>query len=334
MFLCFPWCDFQTQTPSDGGVHLKSARKSKRRTGVLMASTQTPRNESVRTSNNRVIALFKSKGDAYRAVNELQNAGFNSDEIGFMDIGERSGTGMRTAYAGHSTGGNESVWQKIKDFFSGESHDDADTDYDYNEVFQGSGWDENRANYYYNGLSRGGALVSVSGSRAEEGRRILQNAGGDLRESGFDYTQANAGQSSDAGERRIQLRGEILRTYKERVQRGEVRLRKEVITESQRVSVPVSREELIVERTPGSGQRATGEIGADEEIRVPLSEERARLEKQPVVNEEVRVGKRAVQNTEQVSDDVRHEELRVDKDGNVDVDSDVSRTSKRKKPAA
>ena len=47
-----------------------------------------------------------------------------------------------------------------------------------------------------------------------------------------------------------------------------------------------------------------------------------------------RVGKRAVQNTEQVSDNVRHEELRVDKSGDVNVDSDVSRTGKRKKPAA
>src|SRR5947208_15842521 len=81
----------------------------------------------------------------------------------------------------------------------------------------------------------------------------------------------------------------MLRTYKERVQRGEVRLRKEVVTESQSIQVPVTREELVIERTPGSGQ-VTGEIGRDEEIRVPLSEERVRVEKQPVVNEEVRVG--------------------------------------------
>ena len=86
------------------------------------------------------------------------------------------------------------------------------------------------------------------------------------------------------------------------------------------------------ERVPPSGQSATGEIGKDQEIRVPLSEERVRTEKQPVVTDEVRVGKRAVQHTENVSDDVRHEELRVDKEGDVDVDSQA--TPKRKKPAA
>jgi len=54
----------------------------------------------------------------------------------------------------------------------------------------------------------------------------------------------------------------------------------------------------------------------------------ARVEKQPGVNEEVRVGKRAVQNTQRVSDNVRHEELRVDKGGDVDVNSEMPRKDK------
>jgi len=162
---------------------------------------------------------------------------------------------------------------------------------------------------------------------------ILQNAGGDLRESGFETPASTSGTSADVeSDRRIQLRGEILRTYKDRVQRGEVRLRKDVITEKKNVEVPVTREELVIERVPTSGQSATGEIGQDQEIRVPLSEERVRTEKHPVVTDEVRVGKRAVQRTENVSDDVRHEELRVDKDGDVDIDTQA--TPKRKKPAA
>jgi uncharacterized protein (TIGR02271 family) len=196
-------------------------------------------------------------------------------------------------------------------------------------------WDQRRADYYYRGISQGGALVSVTGSRIEEARPILQNAGGDLRESGFE-TSTGGGTEAGGAERdyRIQLRGEVLRTFRERVQRGEVRLRKEVVTEKKTLEVPVTREELVVERVPVSGQEAAkaGEIGSDQEIRVPLSEERARVEKQPIVSDEVRVGKRAVQKTEQVSEDVRHEELRVDKDGDVEVDTRGAR--KGKKPAA
>ena len=46
-----------------------------------------------------------------------------------------------------------------------------------------------------------------------------------------------------------------------------------------------------------------------------VSEEQVRVEKRPTVREEVSVGKRQVQNTKSISDDVKHEELRVEKDG-------------------
>lgn len=290
-----------------------------------MASTQTPGND-LRTSEARVIAFFRNKNDAYSAINQLRDAGFTSSEIGLIAGSEYESTGS----AGSTTRGkdHDSFWQKVKDFFTGE-HDE---DYDYRETSSDMNWTDDRADYYYQGINAGGALVSVTGTRREEARRILQNAGGDLRESGFDKLASTRASGDVEGDRRIQLRGEILRTYKDRVQRGEVRLRKDVITEKKNVEVPLTREELVIERTPVSGQSATGEIGKDQEIRVPLSEERIRTEKQPVVTDEVRVGKRAVQRTENVSDDVRHEELRVDKDGDVDIDTQA--TPKRKNPAA
>jgi uncharacterized protein (TIGR02271 family) len=119
--------------------------------------------------------------------------------------------------------------------------------------------------------------------------------------------------SRETPERRIQLVSEVLRVRKERVNRGEVRLRKEVRTETQNVQVPVTREEIVIERTPVKGEKtATGKIGADKEIRVPLSEERAQIEKVPVVREEVKVGKRTVASTQNLSDQVRREELEVE----------------------
>lgn len=313
------------------------------------------------TTGNRIVAFFRDRNDAYKAISELRDHGFTTDQIGLMSsssgtIGSESSlAGGQRAYTdaeAKSQGEHEGVWQKIKDFFTGEDHADheVDSDYDYSETVSGMNWDQNRSSFYRTGLERGGALVSVTGSRIGEAREILQRFGGDLRESGFmanewQGTAANTGRtgrniqtgSSDITgdrEQRILLRGEILRTHRERVKRGEVRLRKEVVTENQTVEVPVTREELVIERvTPTDREAASGEIGSDNEIRVPLSEERVRVDKQPVVNEEVRVGKRAVQRNERVSDDVRHEELRVDKDGDVDVQQDTT-TGKRKKPAA
>jgi uncharacterized protein (TIGR02271 family) len=265
----------------------------------------------------RVVAFFSKREDAYRALSDLKQAGFNSDRIG-LAVGHE---GEATTGSTPTREYDSSFWQKVKDFFSGEDHHEHT---DFGDVASPMGWSDDRYEYYQRGINSGGAVVTVTGDRIEEARTILQRDGGDLRESGFESSSSAAGMrtgsagSETQGERRIQLRGEMLRTYKDRVQRGEVRLRKEVVTEHQSVQVPVTREELVIERTPGSGQ-VSGEIGSDQEIRVPLSEEHVRVEKQPVVNEEVRVGKRQVQSNKEVSDNVRHEELRVEKEGNVDA---------------
>ena len=125
---------------------------------------------------------------------------------------------------------------------------------------------------------------------------------------------ANRVEDADRRVERVQLFGEVLRVHKERINRGEVRLRKDVVTENQTIEVPVTREELVLERVPVSGDTPapSANIGSGQEIRVPLSEDKVRLEKQPVLREEVSVGKREVQDVARVSGDVRREELRVD----------------------
>jgi len=111
----------------------------------------------------------------------------------------------------------------------------------------------------------------------------------------------------------IQLLGEVLRVHKDRINAGEVVVRKDIITETQTVQVPVTREELVVERhdvrddTP-----ARGSVGDDKEIRIPLTEETASVDKGTVVREEVAVGKRPVQEVRDLSGEVRREELVVD----------------------
>ena len=124
---------------------------------------------------------------------------------------------------------------------------------------------------------------------------------------------------AETGER-VQLREEELRPRKEQVQAGEVGIRKEVVEEEQAVDVPVRREEVVVERRPVEGRPpAQGEITEGEEIRVPVMQERATVDKEAVVKEEVSVGKREVEDTERVSDTVRREEARLERQGQVET---------------
>jgi len=110
------------------------------------------------------------------------------------------------------------------------------------------------------------------------------------------------------------------------VETGEVKVHKEVHTEQRTVQVPVKREEIVIERHPVSGQHAaTGNIGRNEEIRIPVREEQVHVDKQTVVREEVAVGKREVQDTEEVSGTVRKEDVRIEKKGDANVTGDKGR---------
>lgn len=125
----------------------------------------------------------------------------------------------------------------------------------------------------------------------------------------------------NAFNRTIQLRQERLRATTTPVQAGEAQLHKEVVTETQTLQVPVTREELVIERHPvnaataNAGAMDAGEIGSGETVRIPLTQEQVNISKDTVVTEEVSIGKKQVQETQQVQDTIKREELRVDHSG-------------------
>ena len=93
---------------------------------------------------------------------------------------------------------------------------------------------------------------------------------------------------------------------------GAMRVRKRVLTEHQRMEVPVRREEVHVDRVPVEGEVvAEAEIGEGEVV-IPLTEEEVVVEKRPVAKEEIRIRKEVVEDTEVVEEDVRREEVDID----------------------
>ncbi|MBV9182552.1 MAG: YsnF/AvaK domain-containing protein [Acidobacteria bacterium] len=257
------------------------------------------------TTKAAIAGFFRDETRAENAIEELRASGFAEDEIGVATP--------------HHEGSVGKFWDRLTNRFGKQEHTEPASDLEYS--LQESGIPEQQARYFNSELGRGGVLVTVHAGpeRATKVLSILQQNGADVG-TASEELQARPHTSPAQSGQRIQLLGEILRVHKERVSRGEVRLRKEVVTEKQSIEVPTVREELVVERVPGTGREATGaHIGSGEqEVRVPLSEERVHVEKKPVVNEEVHVGKRQVQDTKRVSDEVRHEELRTDTQGNVD----------------
>ena len=111
---------------------------------------------------------------------------------------------------------------------------------------------------------------------------------------------------------------EELRVGTAQRERGRVRLRKYVTTEQQQVTVPVSREEVRVEREPitdaNVGAATSGPDISEAEHEVTLREEEPVVEKRVVPRERVRLDTETVTEEREVGAEVRKEQIDVDSD--------------------
>ena len=163
--------------------------------------------------------------------------------------------------------------------------------------------------------------VRVDGLRAEDLPGLPAYAHGRLTDIDVDTldrhwtTRAGAGADHAGGaDARLTLSEEQLAIGKRRTTAGEVELEKRVETEHVSRTVPVSHEEVTVERRPITGAgRTDARIGEGEEIRVPLHAEEAVVQKRVVPTEEVVVKKHQVVENQTVEADLRRERVDIDR---------------------
>jgi uncharacterized protein (TIGR02271 family) len=321
----------------------RGANRSSRR--FIMGKKTT--NQST-TTGGTVVGLFRNQADAERAIQLLKDRGFSENQIGVAikdrsrqqelieDTGTQTAEGAATgAVSGGVVGGvigllagvGALAIPGVGPIIAGGTLASTLAGAGIGAAaggllgaLVGMGIPEEDARHFDQGFRSGGTLVTVSaGSREEEARECLHEAGADLGSLGRGLRSAAGSRTQSEDTQSVQLREEELRAEKQRVQAGEVRIRKDVVQEERTLQVPVTREEVVVERRPAQGQPASGRIEEGEEIRVPLMEEEVRVEKTPVVREELSVKKRQVEDTAEVSDTVRREEARVERTGDVQV---------------
>ena len=115
-------------------------------------------------------------------------------------------------------------------------------------------------------------------------------------------------------EERLTLSEEELAIGKREVRAGEVEVEKRVETEHVRREVPLTHEEVTVERRPLDGMVAAGGLNntiGEEHIRVGLTAEEAVVEKRVVPKEELVVRKQEVTEERVVEADLRSEHAEV-----------------------
>jgi len=295
-----------------------------------------------RKKHNAVVGVFETKARAEQAIADLKAAGFDDDKIGMVYRGE-DGKTVKTGAAEETYAEEGAVAGAVAGAAGGAlvgagimagvipvvgpvlalgtlgtilvNAAGGAAIAGLTGALIGWGIPEEDAAFYENEVKSGRYLVTVEANgRALEAREALHKRGGYDR-AGWTAVRADRantlaeGGFRDEGGRVIQLSEEHLRARKE-VETGEVDVRKEVHTEQRQITVPVEREEVVIERRPAGG-KAAGDMRA-EQIRIPVKEERVKVTKEPVVREEVTVGKRKVRESRTVSGEVCKEELVVD----------------------
>jgi uncharacterized protein (TIGR02271 family) len=150
----------------------------------------------------------------------------------------------------------------------------------------------------------------------EEEAALYRHYGLEYGEEGHDEVgHDTSGPTTDDAMTRSE---EELRVGKTSRESGRARLRKYVVTEQVETTVPVQREEVRIEREPitdaNVGDATDGPAISEEEHEVTLHEEQVVVEKQAVPKERVRLDKDTVTEEQQVSEEVRKEQIEADGD--------------------
>ena len=144
----------------------------------------------------------------------------------------------------------------------------------------------------------------------------------------YDYEQEpDLYDMGDQNQGTLKLYEERLVANKTRQKAGEVSIGKQVETKTQRVSVPVEKERVVIERTTPDNAGKPASPGEDafregEVAHMELYEEQPDIRKEAVLREEVRIRKEVEQEIVSTEEQVRREELDVDSKGRAIVDKD------------
>lgn len=138
----------------------------------------------------------------------------------------------------------------------------------------------------------------------------------DSSTSGYTATESTAGVHDTSGpntDDAITRSEERLNVGTQSVQTGRARLRKYIVTEQQTVTVPVTHEEVRLEREPitdaNVGDAYRGADLSEEQAEVTLNEERVVVDKQTVPVERVHLAKDVVTENQDVTEEVRKEQI-------------------------
>lgn len=271
------------------------------------------------TDTSTVVGVFDSYSAAENASRQLVESGIPRENINVQSESRTTTAGGQAygdeaAYGGAATTTHESGFMGwLHSIFGSDDAEDARAE---------------RGNYT-EAVKRGKAVVSVTTTRdlTDNATRILNAAGAvdiDDHASSWREGQAEYALENNGAERRdfatddrktIPVVEEEMQIGKRAVRRGGVRVYSRVVDEPVNEQINLREERVKVERRPVDREISGDEIRnlRDQTIEVMETSEEAVIGKRARVKEEVIIGKEMTERTENVRDNVRRTEVKVDR---------------------
>ena len=277
----------------------------------------------------RVYGSYTTEVQAAAAVEELYKQGYTKRQIKVVsnkDLGSEF-SGVNTVDADGSD--DRSAWQKIKDAFTFDEYDDNYLNSDLDST------ESNLLNEYKTNLDKGEIIILVQGDVGGTGHFVgNRNVGAVDYDLDRDVTTDRNVLSDD--ERVIELKREELDIDKDSVEVGEVDIKKVVKTETKTIEVPIEKEEIVIERRPGTGSVTPGDtidesgiFEKDNEIHIPIREERVDVTKRTVSGDDVVIKKEKHTENKTIVETVKSEDIEVEGDARVETDTTIDNDLKK-----
>ena len=146
----------------------------------------------------------------------------------------------------------------------------------------------------------------------------------------FDADEALKQTASLTDTETMKLYEERMIVDKDRIKTGEVAIDKHIESETTRISMPIEKEHIVIERVPTSGETvATDNVDAfqnNETVRMEVYEETPDIHKEAFLREEVSIRKEVTQEMLNEEATLRREELDIDTQGSPVIDNRSNQT--------
>ena len=192
--------------------------------------------------------------------------------------------------------------------------------------------DLKQLDYEHEEQVRGVYQTSSTGSAATAGAAALVQSSSTNSRDTYNYQQdPSLYEMNDRDHQNVKLYQERLIASKRRVKTGDVTIGKHVETETERVSVPVEKERVVIEHvTPTDAGKAVApgsvNFGSTEVAHMEIYEETADIHKEAFVREEVKVNKVVDRETVQAQETIRREEIDIDGEGRTIQDKTAEKS--------